>query len=428
MDLLAKCREFYQGPERAQAMGYPANPRMMEALSLYPFFVPIERHEGSEVVIRGRRLIMLGSNDYLGLTADPRVRTAAAEAVRSHGPACTGSRFLNGTLHLHLELEARLAAFLGKEKALVFTTGYQASLGTIGALIGPEDSVIADREVHASLIDGIRLAQSGRKGQARFFRHNDVQHLDEVLTRTDNGTGKLVIVDGVFSMGGDVAPLPEIAAACRRHDARLMVDDAHGIGVLGGGRGTASQLGCQAEVDLIMGTFSKALASTGGFIAGSKETIHWIQHFARSFIFSASLSPGQAAAALAALDIVEHEPGLPARALRNADRLRRGLRAAGFDTGESRTPIVPVLIGDQFRTVQTWKELFRTGVYTNVALPPSVPRNASLLRTSVMATHTAEQLDLAIERFREVRRAREPRGYGPWPDRDDGRWPGVGPR
>ena len=403
MDLLEKCRQFYDTPERARSMGYPANPRMLHALGLYPYFLPIERREGPEAVMGGRRVLMLGSNDYLGLSCHPQVQEAAARAVFEHGTACTGSRFLNGTLDLHLQLERRLAHFVGKEAALVFTTGYQASLGTIGALVGKDDVVIADRDVHASVIDGIRLTDAVQERRARFFRHNDVAHLERILASVGQERGRLVVVDGVFSMGGDIAPLPEIAAACRRHGARLMVDDAHGIGVLGGGRGTAFELGCQDEVDLVLGTFSKSLASTGGFVAGSKETLQWIQHFARPFIFSASLSPSQVAAVLAALDVLEREPDRPARALRNAERLRAGLSAGGFDTKASRSPIIPVVIGDQFRTVQVWRELLKAGVYTNVALPPAVPPDASLLRTSVMATHTDDHIATALERFRAVR-------------------------
>jgi 8-amino-7-oxononanoate synthase len=400
-DVFERCRGFYSEAERARELGYPANPRMLEALGLYPYFLPIDQADGPEVVMDGRRLLMLGSNNYLGLTTHPEVKESAAEAAHRFGTGCTGSRFMNGTLHLHLELEERLARFVGKEAALVFATGYQANLGALTALPARGDLLVADKEVHASIVDGIRMARAVKGVEARFFRHGTVAHLERILA--DARAGSLVVTDGVFSMGGDVAPLPEIAACCRRRGARLMVDDAHAIGVLGGGKGTAAHFGCTDGVDVIMGTFSKSLASVGGFIAGSREVVHWIQHFARPFIFSAALPPPAAAAALKALEIVEREPERVARVNAIASRMRAELRAAGWDIGRSETPVVPLLIRDQFRAVQAWRELMKAGVYTNVALPPAVPASRALLRTSYMATHTDEHLERALSAFGRVR-------------------------
>jgi 8-amino-7-oxononanoate synthase len=402
-DLFEKCRGFYADPKIALTVGWPTSPRMARALDLYPYFIPIEEAEGTEVVVEGRRLIMIGSNNYLGLTDHPRVREAAREAIRRFGTSCTGSRFLNGTLPLHLELEARLARFVGKPSALVFSTGFQTNLGTIAALIGDDDAVITDREVHASIVDGVRMARVRKDVQVGHFRHNDAADLADILGSIPAGRAALVIVDGVFSMGGDIAPLPEIAALCRAHGARLMVDDAHALGVLGGGRGTGFHFGCQDSVDLVMGTFSKSLASLGGFIAGPREVIHWIQHFARPFMFSASLPPANLAAAQAALDVIEEEPERIQRVNDIAARMRRELTAMGYKTGNSETPIIPILVGDQFKTIQAWRALFREGIYTNVALPPAVPPDGALLRTSYMATHTDEQLQRILDVFLKLR-------------------------
>ncbi len=395
MDLLEKCRRFLTDPAYAERLGYPTNPCTAQAQGLYPYFIPLDESEGTEVVIEGRRLIMVGSNNYLGLTTDARVRQAAADAVHRFGTSCTGSRFLNGTLALHLELEERLARYVGKEKALVFATGYQANLGAISALVGRNDVVVCDKEDHASIFDGCRLSL----GELRRFKHNDVADLDRVLSACPSTAGRLVVVDGVFSMSGEIAPLGEIADCCRRRGARLMVDDAHGIGVTGGGRGTAAQYGVTEEVDLIMGTFSKSLASVGGFVAGDEATIHWIQHRARSLIFSASLPPASAAAALAALDILEGEPERVGRVNEIADRMRISFQGLGLNTGGSETPIVPIVVGGAMETLVLWKALFEAGVYTNAALPPAVPEGRCLLRTSYMATHTDEQLDEVSRAF-----------------------------
>jgi 8-amino-7-oxononanoate synthase len=402
-DIFARCRDFYSNPGAARKLGYPTNPRLAQALGLYPYFIPIDRSEGTEVEIDGRRLVMLGSNNYLGLTTHPKVRAAALRAVDEYGPGCTGSRFLNGTLPLHVELEERLARFLGAERALVFGTGYQANLGAIAALMSDDGCVLMDRNVHASIIDGVKLGEAWRDSAHRFFRHNSPQHLDVLLQSWRTESGRLVVVDGVYSMDGDIAPLPEFGEVCRRHGVRLFVDDAHSIGVLGNGHGTARHFDCTDKVDIIMGTFSKSLASTGGFVAGSAEVVHWIQHFARPFIFSVSLAPSCVAAALASLEVIEREPDRVERVNRIAQDMRTELTSMGYDVGPSQTPIVPVVIGDQFRALQAWELLFRAGVYTNVALPPAVPANRSALRTSFIATHTDEQLHKVLEAFSAVR-------------------------
>jgi 8-amino-7-oxononanoate synthase len=376
---------------------------MAQALGLYPYFVPIERSEGPEVTVDGKRLVMIGSNNYLGLTTDARVREAAVEAIRTYGTGCTGSRFLNGTLQMHEELEERLAAFVGKEKALVFAAGYQTNLGVIAALAGREDILIADKESHASILDGMGMARGTRGAEIRYFRHNDMGSLESILQSYPEEHGKLVIVDGVFSMGGDIAPLPETIRLCRQYNARLMVDDAHALGVLGGGRGTPFHHRCVEGVDLIMGTFSKSFASNGGFVAGSKDVIHWIQHFARSFMFSASLPPANVATVLAGLAIIRQEPDRVRRVNEISEQMRQHMRAMDYDIGSSQTPIIPIIIGDQYRALQAWHTLLKLGVYTNVALPPAVSPQRSLVRTSYMATHTDGHLERVLTAFKLAR-------------------------
>jgi 8-amino-7-oxononanoate synthase len=399
MDIMEKCYQFYSKPEFAQTLGYPTNPRTAQAMGFYPFFIPIEESEGTEVIIDNKKLIMIGSNNYLGLTTHPKVREAAIEAIKKYGTGCTGSRFLNGTLHMHLELEDRLAKFVGMEKSIVFSTGFQTNLGTITAIVGKDDVIISDKEVHASIIDAISLAKIQKRTNLRFYKHNDMKSLENILKRYSHDHGKLVVVDGVFSMGGDIAPLPEITRLCKKYNSRLMVDDAHAVGVLGEGRGTATHFNCIEDVDLIMGTFSKSFASTGGFIAGKEEVIHWIKHFARSFIFSASLTPANTAAVLAVLDVIEEEPERVQKVNQIAETMRNELKALGFNIGESQTPIIPIIIGDQFKTMQAWRFLFDAGVYTNVAIPPAVPPHLSLLRTSYMASHKQENLDKILNAF-----------------------------
>lgn len=370
---------------------------------LYPWFLPLEDTEGTEVVVDGRKILMIGSNNYLGLTTDPRVRQAAIDAVKRYGTSCTGSRFLNGTLALHQEAEARLAAFVGMEAALVFSTGYQVNLGTISAMIGRGDVVVLDKDDHASIVDGALMAL----GDIRRFSHNDMDHLDRVLDKIDDDTGVLVVVDGVYSMGGDVAPLPDIIPIVKRHGARLMVDDAHSIGVMGGGRGTCAHFGVTEDVDLIMGTFSKSFASLGGFIAGEAKVMDYIQHHARSFVFSASMPASNVATVLAALDIMENEPEHVERLWEVTDRMRSGLTEMGFRMGPSTTPIIPIIIGDREKTFLAWKGCFDAGLYTNAVIAPAVPPDMGLLRTSYMATHTDEQIDRALNILGEVGRELE---------------------
>jgi 8-amino-7-oxononanoate synthase len=385
VDLFEKCQAFTEARE-AQEAGF------------YPYFIPLTDSEGTEVTIGDHRLIMIGSNNYLGLTTHPRVRRAAVEATEKYGTSCTGSRFLNGTLQLHLELERELARFMHKEAALVFPTGYQTNVGTITALVGRHDFVITDKEDHASIVDGCKMSL----GEVRRFGHNDIDHLERVLSRLPDDAGKLVVVDGVFSMGGDLAPLPEIVPVCQAHGARLMVDDAHAIGVVGGGRGTAAHFGLNDDVDLIMGTFSKSFASLGGFIAGDDDVVHYVQHHARSLIFSASMSPANTAAALAALEVMEAEPERIERVNQIAARMRTAFREMGFDVGNTVTPIIPIIIGDDMPTMVAWKALYEAGCYTNPVIPPAVPSGSSLLRTSYMATHTDEQLEHVLSTFQEV--------------------------
>ena len=385
MDLFEKCSNWTEA-------------RDLMASGFYPYFMPLDDTEGTEVIIDGRKLVMIGSNNYLGLTTHPKVRDAAIEATREFGTSCTGSRFLNGTLAWHLELERRLAEYVEKEAALVFSTGYQTNVGTISSVICKGDYVITDKDDHASIVDGCRLSF----GTMKRFRHNDMDDLERVLRQIPDEACKLVVVDGVFSMGGDIAPLPEIVARCKKFGARLMVDDAHSIGVLGGGKGTGIHLGVNDDVDLIMGTFSKSFASLGGFIAGSEPVIHYIQHHARSLIFSASMPPGNVAAVAAALEVMIEEPERIERVNQIADCMRREFQALGFKTGPSQTPIIPIIIGDMQATFLTWRLLFEEGVYTNPVIPPAVPPNLSLLRTSYMATHTDEQMQFVLEKFAKI--------------------------
>jgi 8-amino-7-oxononanoate synthase len=403
MDLFEKCIGFYSDPKVAQRYGYPLNPRTAQAMGLFPYFIPIEHAEGTEVYIQGKKYIMIGSNNYVGLTNHPKVKEAAIEAVRKYGTSCTGSRFLNGTLDLHLELEDRLAKYVGMEAALVFSTGFQVNLGTIPAIMDRDDIIITDKEVHASIIDGVRMAKSLKNVHTRRYKHNDPADLESVLKGLPPEPAKLVIVDGVFSMGGDIAKLPELIPICKKYGARFMSDDAHAIGVLGGGRGTGHHFGIQQDVDLVMGTFSKSLASVGGFIAGPKEAVHFIQMFARPFMFSASLPPSNVATVLACLDVLEAEPERVERVNTIAARVRAELRAMGYNIGETETPIVPIIIGDMMKALEAWKIFFEAGIYLNVALPPSVPPELSLLRTSYMATHTDEQVDRVLEVFKKVK-------------------------
>jgi 8-amino-7-oxononanoate synthase len=385
MDVFDKCHNWTEAKDLMKT-------------GFYPYFMPLDDTEGTEVTIGEKHLVMIGSNNYLGLTTHPHVRAAAIEATRQFGTSCTGSRFLNGTLAWHLDLEKRLAEYMEKEAALVFSTGYQANVGTISSLVGRGEYVITDKDDHASIVDGCRLSF----GTLKRFRHNDMGDLARVLQSIPRQACKMVIVDGVFSMGGDIAPLPEIIALCKEYGARLMVDDAHSVGVLGGGKGTAVHLGVNDGVDLVMGTFSKSFASLGGFIAGSEPVIHFIQHHARSLIFSASMPPGNVAAVSAALDVMIKEPERIERVNQLGDCMREEFRKMGFNTGQSQTPIIPIIIGDQNATFLTWRLLFEEGVYTNPVIPPAVPPNLSLLRTSYMATHTDEQMEFVLAKFARI--------------------------
>jgi 8-amino-7-oxononanoate synthase len=379
---------------------------------LVPYFRVVEGEPGPVVSMEGRERITLGSNNYLGLTGDPRVKGAARDALEAYGTGLTGSRFMNGTLPIHLELERELADWMGTDDAIVFTAGYLANVGCIGTLLDPGDTVICDSGDHASILDAVSMSRA----RIRPFRHNRLDKLEAMLERaaTDGG-GVLVVVDGVFSMEGDMANLPEIVELCRRHGARLMVDEAHAVGVLGeDGTGSCEAYGVADSVDLRMGTFSKSLASCGGFIAGDADVIDFLRIQSRAFMFTAAAVPAAVGAALGALRIIRSDEGpeLFARVLDNARYLHRGLSELGFgvvepttmpDGSELVTPIVPVVVGDDWRAALMWKALFDAGVYTNVALYPAVPRGGALLRTSVMATHERSHLDRALEAFDRVR-------------------------
>jgi 8-amino-7-oxononanoate synthase len=375
-----------------------------------PYFRLLDSEAGPIVEMEGRETIMLGSNNYLGLTGDERVKKAARDALETYGTGLTGSRLLNGTTPLHLDLERELAEWMQTEDAIVFTTGYQANLGTIGTILEPGDTVICDSGDHASILDGCRL--SGAK--LRPFRHNQMDKLEKMLDRAaGDGGGVMVVVDGVFSMEGDVCNLPPIVELCRRYGARLMVDEAHGVGVLGArGAGACELFGLEDEVDLRMGTFSKSLASCGGFIAGPADVVEYLRIATRAFIFTASGVPAAVGAALGALRVIRAEgPQLMARLLDNAGYLREGFRSMGLqvvepgtlpDGTEATTPVVPVVVGEDWQAVLVWKALFDAGVYTNVAVHPAVPPGGALLRTSLMATHEQAQLDRALEIFERV--------------------------
>ena len=387
-DLFEKCFKFTRAKE-------------LMAAGLYPYFRIIESAQDPEVVFKGKKMIMVGSNNYLGLTSHPKVKEACIEAVRKYGSGCAGSRFLNGTLDIHVQLEEKLARFIRKEAALVFSTGFQVNLGVIAALVGKDDLVIIDKMDHASIIDGCRLTYGGVKK----YRHNDMADLERVLQQHDDKS-KIIIVDGVFSMEGDIVNLPKVVELAKAYGARLMVDDAHGVGVLGKtGRGTAEHFGLEKDVDLIMGTYSKSLASIGGFIAGSAEVIHYIKHFARALIFSASPPPASVAAVSAALDIIESEPERIDQLWKNTHKMLKGFRDLGFETGPSETPIIPVIVGESEIAFKAAMMLQEEGVFVNVAISPAVPEGHALIRTSYMATHTEEQLDRVLAAFEKVGKA-----------------------
>jgi 8-amino-7-oxononanoate synthase len=364
------------------------------AAGVLPFYIPVSAETATTAIVQGKHVLMFGSNNYLGLTHDDRVRQAASDAIRDYGVACTGSRLLNGTLELHDEIERRIAAFMCRDKAVVFTTGFQTNLGVISTLVGPREYIIVDDSSHASIRDGARLAA----GKTWRFRHNDMDDLRSKLEAVPAQRGKLIVVDGIYSMEGDFARLPDIVELKRRFGGRLLVDDAHAIGVAGAhGRGTGEHFGVEDEVDLVTGTFSKALSSIGGFVVGDDKVISFIKMTSRPFLFSASPVPAAVAAALKALDIIESEPDLRVSVHANAERLRNGLRALGFNTGSSTSPIIPVHIGDEMRMCLLWNDLVANGLYTNAVIWPAVPPDGALIRMSCTAAHTFDQIDEALE-------------------------------
>jgi 8-amino-7-oxononanoate synthase len=386
--LFDKCRQFTKAREVAAA-------------GLYPYFKPISDSEDTTVVIEGQKRIMLGSNNYLGLTHHPKVLEAASRALSRYGSGCTGSRFLNGTLDLHEQLEGALAEFVGKDACLVFSTGYQANLGLISGLIGRGEVVYLDKLDHASIVDGAKMSY----GETARFNHGDLAGLDRLIERTRGSRGALIVVDGVYSMEGDIANVPELVRVARKHGVALAVDDAHSLGVLGpSGDGTAAHFGLTDEVDLIAGTFSKSLASIGGFVAGAENVIHYLKHHSRPLIFTAALPASNSAGVLAALEVLRREPERRTQLWANTRRFQEGMRHLGYDIGETETPIVPVLIGTMERTFLFWRKLFDAGVFTNPVMPPAVPPSQCRLRTSLMATHTFEQIDFCLDQFSRIGR------------------------
>lgn len=386
-DIFSKCLKFNKA-------------KMLIANNMYPFFRTIESAQDPEIIMNGRKMIMIGSNNYLGLTNHPKVKEAAIDAIKKYGTGCAGSRFLNGTLDIHVQLEEKLACFTRKDAALIFSTGFQVNLGVISAIAGKDDLIIIDKMDHASIIDGCRLSF----GEVRKYRHNDMSDLERILKENED-RDKLIVIDGVFSMEGDIALLPEIVSLARKYGARLMVDDAHGIGVLGKtGRGTSEHFGVEDEVDLIMGTYSKSLASIGGFIAGSSDVIHYIKHSARSLIFSASPPPASVASVSAAIDIIENEPERREHLWENTRKMLNGFKSLGFETGPSQTPIIPVIVGDDEKAFMMAVMLQEEGIFVNVAVTPAVPAGMALIRTSYMATHTDEHLDKVLRAFEKVGR------------------------
>lgn len=389
MSLFEKCYNYTQARE-VQASGY------------YPYFRPIEDSHDTTVVVEGHEKIMVGSNNYLGMTHHPKVLAAAKAALDRYGSGCTGSRFLNGTLDLHEKLEADLADFLGKEDALVFSTGFQTNLGVISALVGRNEYIFNDKLNHACIIDGSRLSY----GTTHRFNHSDMEDLERKLKLVPEAAGKLVVTDGIFSMEGDIAELPALTSLAKVYGAKVLVDDAHAFGVLGKtGAGTAEHFGLTDEVDLIVSTFSKSLASIGGVVAGPEPVIHYLKHHARTLIFSASMPPSAVATVQAALDVLREEPERLERLWHNTRRMQEGLKGLGYDIGGSETPVVPVVIGELDRMLVFWKELFDAGVFTNPVTPPAVPDDSCRLRISLMATHTDEHVDQVLDAFATVGKA-----------------------
>ncbi len=369
---------------------------------LYPYFRPIEQSEGSRAVMNGDEVIMAGSNNYLGLTSDPRVKEAAQEAVEKYGTGCTGSRFLNGTLDLHLELEERLARFMGKDKVVLFSTGYMTNMGVISAVTSKGDLIFSDKDNHACIVAGTQTSFA----ETRRYKHNDMDHLRTMLRRAHEekpDAGKLIVTDGVFSMSGKVAQVPELLEMANEFDAALMLDDAHAVGVIGpNGQGSASTFGLKDDVHLITGTFSKSFASIGGFCAGDRDVVEYIRHESSPHIFSASMPPATVATVLKCLDILQSEPGRLERLWKISDYMREGFRSLGFDVWDSETPIIPVVVGDMEQCFRFWRDLLEEGVFVNAVVPPAVPKGQALMRTSYMATHTDEELEQILDAFHKV--------------------------
>lgn len=385
-DIFAKAYNFTKAEE-------------IKNLGLYPYFKPLQATDGTVVKIEGRDVIMAGSNNYLGLTNDPRTIEAAQKVIATYGTGCTGSRYLNGTLDLHLELEVKLAEFLHKEACVLFSTGYQTNEGSIQTIAGRNDIIFSDKDNHACIVVGTQVSNADTVR----YKHNDMDHLRKLLEKSNPDAGKIIVSDGVFSMSGMIAKVPELVSLSKEFGARLYLDDAHAIGVIGdGGRGSASVFGLMDEVDLITGTFSKSFASLGGFIVGEKPVIEYIRHQSPAHIFSASMPPANVATVLKALEILQEEPWRLERLEEISDYMRKELRALGFNVWTSQTPIIPVVIGDMMDCFQFWKDLFEEGVYVNAVVPPAVPQNQALVRTSYMATHTDEHLEKVLSAFRKV--------------------------
>lgn len=391
VDLFQKCWSFTRADE-IKAKGY------------YPYFRPIEENEGPVVMIEGRKIIMAGSNNYLGLTADARVKKAAISAIEKYGTGCSGSRYLTGTLDLHIKLEERLAGFFGKESCLLYSTGYQTAQGIIPTLVNKGEYVVSDRDNHACIMAGNLMAKGAFAEFVR-YKHNEMDDLERVISKLPMETPKLVVSDGVFSTSGTIVDLPNLVKVAKQYNARVLIDDAHATGVIGkGGRGTASHFGLEKEVDLTMGTFSKTFASLGGFVVGERAVINWLKHQAPALIFSASPTPASVAAALAALGILETEPWRIDQLIGNAQKMREGFKKLGFQVIDGQTGIVPVIIGDDINTFVFWRELFDAGVFVNAFISPGVPNGMQMLRTSYMATHEEKHLNRILEVFGEIGR------------------------
>jgi len=389
LDLFKKCYDFTRADEIKQ-------------MGLYPYFRPIEENEGPVVQIEGRKVIMAGSNNYLGLTAHPKVKEAAVKAVEKYGTGCSGSRYLTGTLDLHIELEEKLAEFFNREAVLLFSTGYQTGQGIIPTLVQRGEYVISDRDNHACLVAGNMMAKAASAEFVR-YKHNDMDDLERVIKKLPEDAPKLIVSDGVFSTGGEIIDLPKMNKIAKANNARILIDDAHSVGVIGkGGRGTASEFNLENEIDLTMGTFSKTFASLGGFVAGAAKVIDYIKHHSPALIFSASPTPSSVAATLAALDILKKEPERVDKLVRNASKMRKGFKDAGFTVIEGRTAIVPVIVGDDAIAFKMWKMLYDEGVFVNVFISPGVPPGRQMMRTSYMATHEDVHLDKILDIFQRT--------------------------